>query len=93
VAGAGQANPSSPARPRPFRPVDTGFSWWARGRAGRWHLASVSSSGAGAGGETRLSLNISPPVGPDTDHIELVVTGRPARVRAQVPLRWPVLPS
>jgi hypothetical protein len=36
-------------------------------------------------------LSIVPPLGPETGEIELVVTGRSARVRARLPLRWHIL--
>ena len=82
-----------PGRGVPVRSgLDMGFSWWLRDSAGRWHLAVPGRYEAGASGETRLNLSILPPLGPETGDVELLITGRSARVRARLTLRWWILP-
>jgi hypothetical protein len=82
-----------PGRGVPVRSgLDMGFSWWLRDSAGRWHLAVPGRYEAGASGETRLNLSILPPLGPETGDVELLITGRSARVRARLTLRWWSLP-
>jgi hypothetical protein len=89
VVATGLPSPS-PGLPGGRGP-DTGFSWWVRDSAGRWHVALFSGSEPGTSGESRLDLNIRPPLGPETGDVELVVTGPSARIRARVPLVWCVL--
>jgi hypothetical protein len=91
VVATGLPSPS-PGLPGSRGP-DTGFSWWVRDSAGRWHVALFSGSGPGTSGESRLDLSILPPLGPETSEIELVVTGRSAQARARLLLRWHVLGS
>jgi hypothetical protein len=87
ATGLPPPRPGPPGRNEP----GNGFSWWVRDSAGRWHVAAASRSEAGTGGESRLSLSILPPLGPEMSEIELVVTGQSASVRARLPLRWQVL--
>lgn len=72
--------------------LDMGFSWWLRDSAGHWHVAVPGRYDEGASGETRLNLSVLPPLGPDAGDVELLVTGRSARVRARLALRWWILP-
>jgi hypothetical protein len=87
ATGLPAPRPGPPGSNRP----DSGFSWWVRDSAGRWHVGASIDGHPGASGELRLNLSIAPPLGPETSEIELVVTGPSARVRARLPLRWHVL--
>lgn len=71
---------------------DTGFSWWVRDEAGRWHVAAETdpqarSPGlAGRVGATALRLRLTPPLRARPEQIEVTVTGRRTGVRAVVPV-------
>jgi hypothetical protein len=73
-------------RPRAgeFRPQQP-FSWWARDDAGRWHVGRATVHGAPAG---TFRLEFSPPLHPDATSLDIILTGRSARVTATVPLAW-----
>ncbi len=87
--------------PQPIYGQDTGLSWWARDGGmswwvrdgdGHWHLAMVSDphslqpSGAMGFEAAPFRLRLTPPLRGRPDHIEVVVTGRTARVRVVVPV-------
>jgi hypothetical protein len=70
----------------------TGFSWWVRDGARRWHLATETDPGEhspgspGRTGMVAFRLRLTPPLGARPDAIEVVVTGRRESVRVIVPV-------
>jgi len=78
--------------PQPSHGPDTGLSWWARDSGGHWHLAVVSDPDAlqpslAMGFEAvAFRLRLTPPLRARPDHLEVVVTGRTARARVEVPV-------
>jgi hypothetical protein len=66
---------------------DMGFSWWLRDSAGHWHVAVPEEPGTLTSGEAAFPLRLTPPLAARPDTIEIVVTGRSARLRAIVTVR------
>jgi hypothetical protein len=71
--------------------LGAGFSWWVRAGGGRWHVAVVDDYEVDSSGEARFTLSIRPPLSPETDETELVVTGPSARIRVRLSLVWRAL--
>ena len=60
---------------------------WIRDSGGRWHGTRTLGRGGSAGG-TALRVEVVPPLSRATTGIEVIATGRSARARASLPLRW-----
>ena len=60
---------------------------WIRDSGGWWHATSVGGS-ADEDGEITMDAVVVPPLGRDTDWIEVVVDWQSAEVRARLPLPW-----
>jgi hypothetical protein len=60
---------------------------WIRDSGGWWHATSGSGS-TDLDGETTMALAVVPPLGQDTDWIEVVAGWQSAEVRARLPLSW-----
>ncbi len=60
---------------------------WIRDSGGWWHATSVGGS-ADEDGEITMDVVVAPPLGQDTDWIEVVAGWQSAEVRARLPLPW-----
>ncbi len=60
---------------------------WIRDSGGWWHATSAGGS-ADQDGEITMALEVAPPLGRDTDRIEVVADWPSAEVRARLPLPW-----
>lgn len=61
------------------------FTWSASDSAGRWHLVTSSRS---SGNHTDLELGLTPPIDPNADNLDLMLSGRSGTITASVPLSW-----
>jgi hypothetical protein len=72
---------------------DTSFelnTWpviWIRDSDGGWHATGTGGS-ADEDGEVSMDVLMVPPLGRETDRIEVVASGRSAQARAILPVRW-----
>lgn len=60
---------------------------WIRDSGGWWHATSTGGS-ADQDGEITMTVVVAPPLGRDTDWIEVVADWPSAAVRARLPLPW-----
>jgi hypothetical protein len=66
-----------------------GSSWWMEDDAGHWHMASVDEWSEDGSGESRLGLQVYPPLGRAVTSVELVITGATGRrLRTHLPVSW-----
>jgi hypothetical protein len=64
------------------------FPWWLRDSAGQWHLAGVESYDTEENGLVTLGLGVIPPLARPVTRLEVIISGRAARVRATVRVNW-----
>jgi hypothetical protein len=64
------------------------FPWWLRDGAGQWHLAVVESYDTEENGFVTLGLGVIPPLARPVAKVEVIVSGRAARLRATVGVNW-----
>jgi hypothetical protein len=80
---------SGPMNQVSYSPAELYF-WpvtWIRDSGGRWHATRVLGRSRNAGG-TALRVEVVPPLSRATTAIEVIATGRSAKARARLPLRW-----
>ncbi|HLX46738.1 MAG TPA: hypothetical protein VKS82_00215 [Streptosporangiaceae bacterium] len=65
------------------------FPWWIRDSAGQWHVAQAGGYGLGGHELATLHLRVVPPLPRSVTRLDVIITGRAARVSATVPVVWP----
>lgn len=64
------------------------FPWWIRDSAGQWHAARAGGYDQGGPDLATLHLRVVPPLPRSVTRLDVVITGRAARVTAGVPVIW-----
>jgi hypothetical protein len=60
---------------------------WIRDSAGWWHATRAGGS-EDEDREVTMDMPVVPPLGRDTEWIEVIAAGRSAELRATLPVRW-----
>jgi hypothetical protein len=64
------------------------FPWWIRDSAGQWHVAQAAGYDPAGQELATLHLRVVPPVPRSVTRLDVVITGRAARVTATFPVGW-----